>query len=122
MARTRLGRIAYARSGDKGSDVNVGVIAYTREGYKVLSAFLTAQEVVDFFEPIKPKEVIRYELPNLGALNFVLRGVLDGGGSRALRTDAQGKALGQAVLDLELEIPDDRLASLSKATIEGGGQ
>ena len=101
----RLGEIAYARSGDKGSSANVGVIARTPEGFAVLRSYLSAARVEKFFKPLGVRKVIRYELPNLGALNFLLPGVLAGGASRSLRTDAQGKTLGQAILEMKLTIP-----------------
>jgi hypothetical protein len=106
----RLGRIAYARSGDKGSSANIGVIALTPRGYDVLRRHLSAEAVAAFFAPLGVRRVSRFELPNLGALNFVLAGVLAGGGSRSLRTDAQGKALGQAVLEMMIEVPEASLA------------
>src|SRR5689334_17382185 len=100
----RLGEIAYARSGDKGSSANVGVIARTPEGFAILSGYLSAARVEKFFKPLGVGKVIRYELPNLCALNFLLPGVLAGGASRSLRTDAQGKTLGQAILEMKLTI------------------
>ena len=100
----RLGEIAYARSGDKGSGANVGVIARTPEGFTLLRNYLSAARVEKFFKPLGVGKVIRYELPNLGALNFLLPGVLAGGASRSLRTDAQGKTLGQAILEMKLVI------------------
>jgi len=100
----RLGEIAYARSGDKGSSANVGVIARTPQGFAILSGCLSAARVEKFFKPLGVGKVIRYDLPNLGALNFVLPGVLAGGASRSLRTDAQGKTLGQAILEMKLTI------------------
>ena len=100
----RLGDIAYARSGDKGSSANVGVIARTPQGYAILRSYLSAARVEKFFKPLGVGKVIRYELPNLGALNFLLPGVLAGGASRSLRTDAQGKTLGQAILEMKLTI------------------
>lgn len=100
----RLGDIAHARSGDKGSSANVGVIAYTPKGYAFLQQTLTEERVAEYFKPLGPTKVTRYELPNLGALNFVLEGVLAGGGSRSLRVDAQGKALGQAILEMMLPL------------------
>lgn len=103
---TRLGQIAYARSGDKGNDANIGVIAYTPEGYIKLERLLTPERVKAFFRHLHPGEVIRYELPNLGALNFVCKGILGGGAGLSLRTDAQGKALGQQLLELELPEED----------------
>src|SRR4051812_14651769 len=93
----RLGDIAHARSGDKGASANVGVIARTPAGYAFLQNELTAARVESFFLAMGVERVTRYELPNLLALNFVLTGILSaGGGSLSLRTDAQGKALGQA--------------------------
>jgi hypothetical protein len=100
----RLGEIAYARSGDKGSSANVGVIARTPQAFVILSSYLSAALVEKFFKPLGVRKVIRYELPNLGALNFFLPGALAGGASRSLRTDAQGKTLGQAILEMKLPI------------------
>ena len=105
----RLGRIAHARSGDKGSSANVAVIANNPEAYSFLYEHLTAEDVARYFRPLNPVSVIRYEVPNLHAFNFVLSGVLAGGGSRSLRIDAQGKTLGQAILQLQLPIPRDLL-------------
>jgi len=106
----RLGDIAHARCGDKGGSANVGVIAFTPAGFELLRARLTAAVVESFFKPLGVGAVLRYELPNLGALNFVLPGILAGGGSRSLRIDAQGKGLGQALLEMTLEIPDGEAA------------
>ncbi|CCB85214.1 MULTISPECIES: AtuA-related protein [Parachlamydia] len=101
--------IAHARSGDKGSDSNIGVIAYTSEGYQFLVEILTSEKVLQFMQKTQVKSVIRYEWPNLGALNFVLKGALGKGASRSLRIDAQGKALGQILLEMPLEIDENRL-------------
>ncbi|MFQ5729179.1 MAG: hypothetical protein ACE5GN_02320 [Waddliaceae bacterium] len=101
-----LREIAYARSGDKGNNANIGVIAYCKEGYEFLKDHLTGEEVGYFFRHLGVVETIRYELPNIGALNFILKGALNGGGSRSLRVDAQGKALGQALLEMELRVPE----------------
>ena len=106
----RLGEIAYARSGDKGSSANVGVIAHTAEGFEFLCGVLSTARVEKFFKPLGVGRVVRYELPNLGALNFILPGVLAGGASRSLRIDAQGKTLGQAFLELKLKISEKDLA------------
>jgi hypothetical protein len=106
MSKVRLGTIAYARSGDKGAGANVGVIARTPADYEVLRRRLTAERVEAFFRPLGVGKVVRYELPNLGALNFLLPNILDGGGSLSLRIDAQGKALGQALLEMELDVPE----------------
>jgi hypothetical protein len=101
-----LSEIAHARSGDKGSSANIGVIAFTPDGYRLLQKHLTTDLVAKFFAPLGPTAVKRYELDNLGALNFVLQNILDGGGSVSLRADAQGKALGQQLLELKLQIAD----------------
>lgn len=110
LRRSRLGEIAYARSGDKGSSANVGILAYSEAGYQFLYHALTAAVVESFFKPMGVGKVVRYELPNLHAFNFVLPGILAGGGSRSLRIDAQGKTLGQVVLEMELDVPPDLLA------------
>lgn len=106
MPIIKLHQIAYARSGDKGCDANIGVIAYTSENYKILLKELTAERVHSYFDALGVKSTVRYELPNLIALNFILYGILDGGGSRSLRIDAQGKALGQALLQIPLNIEE----------------
>jgi len=106
----RLGEIAYARSGDKGSSANIGVIARTPQGFQVLRGYLSAARVEKFFKLLGVGKVLRYELPNLGALNFLLPGVLAGGASRSLRTDAQGKTLGQAILEMKLSVSKRDLA------------
>jgi hypothetical protein len=98
-----LYRIAHGRSGDKGNHANIAVIAYTPAGFDWLRDYLTADRVAAYFTPLKPSRVVRYEAPNLLALNFVLYDVLAGGASRSLRTDTQGKALALALLAMELE-------------------
>jgi hypothetical protein len=100
-----LGEIAHARSGDKGSMANIGVIAYSEEGYQFLKGYLTADKVDHFFKPMGVSSTQRYELLNLHAFNFILQNILLGGGSRSLRIDAQGKALGQVLLQMPIEIP-----------------
>lgn len=114
-----LSQIAYARSGDKGSSANIGVIAYTQEGYDFLKDYLLPQKVSNFFRALSPREVKRYELPNLWAFNFVLEGVLAGGGSRSLRIDSQGKALGQALLEMEIEVPKEGLQRMERPAKRG---
>src|SRR3954468_14949810 len=102
MNKTRLARLAHARSGDKGSAANIGVIAHTPASFAFLRDALTAERVEAFFKRIGVGTVVRYELPNLGALNFILPNILDGGGSVSMRIDAQGKALGQMLLEMTL--------------------
>jgi hypothetical protein len=97
-----LGTLAHARSGDKGNHANIGVIAYTREGYEHLCQHLTAECVAEYFASLGPTRVERFELPNLWSLNFLLYDALAGGASRSLRIDTQGKLLGTAILELEL--------------------
>ncbi len=102
-----LSRIAYARSGDKGDGSNVGVVAYTPEGYELLYAQLTPERVKAHFADICFGDVTRYEAPNLLALNFMLDDSLGGGGSESLKTDAQGKTHGLGILYMQLEVPED---------------
>ncbi len=102
MSFTKLYEVAYARSGDKGSNANIGVIAYNLKGYLFLKEHLTADSVQEYFRLLEVISTERYELPNLLALNFILYGVLNGGGSRSLRIDSQGKALGQALLQMPI--------------------
>ncbi len=100
-----LGRLATARSGDKGNHANVGVVANSSEVYAFLVQELTAERVHQHFAGLGASRVERYELPKVLALNFVLRDVLAGGASTSLRIDTQGKLLGTALLDLELPCP-----------------
>lgn len=102
-----LGQIASARSGDKGNHANIAVVAYTRAGYEFLCQELTAERVGAFFAALGHLGVERYELPNVEALNFVLRDALGGGASTSPRIDTQGKLLGTAILQLELPSPTD---------------
>lgn len=100
-----LYEIAHARSGDKGSSANVAVFARTPEAYEWLRDNLTAGVVEEFFRPLGVGTVVRYDVPNLQAFNFILPAILGGGGSRALRIDAQGKTLGQALLEMKVDAP-----------------
>ena len=100
-----LSAIAHGRSGDKGNHANVAVIAYTPAGYAWLRDFLTADKVAAYFTPLEPSRVVRYEAPNLLAVNFVLYDVLAGGASRSLRIDTQGKTLALALLQMPVPTP-----------------
>ena len=104
--RVRLLDIAHARSGDKGDTANVGVIALQPRWYEVLDQFVTRNRVADHFRGMIEGDVERYELPNLNALNFLLHGALDGGGTLSLKTDAQGKVFSTALLRLVIDVPD----------------
>jgi hypothetical protein len=104
--RVPLVEIAHARSGDKGDTANVGVIALRPEWYPILVRFVTVELVTAHFRGMIDGPVERYELPNLGALNFLLHGALDGGGTLSLKTDAQGKVYSTALLRLVLDVPE----------------
>jgi hypothetical protein len=97
--------IAHARSGDKGDTANVGVIALKPEWYELLSRELTLERVSEHFAGVIDGPVERFELPNLNALNFLLHGALDGGGTLSLKTDAQGKVFSTALLRMVLDVP-----------------
>lgn len=102
MSKVPLVEIAYTRSGDKGDGSNVGVVARTPEAYELLRRELTAARVKEHFREICRGRVERYEAPNLLALNFILHDSLGGGGSESLKTDAQGKTHGLALLFLKI--------------------
>ena len=97
--------IAFARSGDKGDSANVAVFGRSPAAYSWLRDNLHAALVEEYFRPLGVGHVVRYDVPNLEALNFVLPHVLGGGGSRSLRIDSQGKTLGMALLELNVDVP-----------------
>jgi len=101
----KLREIAHSRTGDKGNTSNISVIAFDQKDYPLLERQVTAERVKGHFAGVARGEVTRYELPNIGALNFVLRDTLGGGVTRSLALDAHGKGLSSAILDLE--IPDE---------------
>ncbi|HEV2444453.1 MAG TPA: hypothetical protein VGS58_00965 [Candidatus Sulfopaludibacter sp.] len=103
--RVPLAQIAHTRSGDKGDTCNIGVIAYDARHYPVLVREVTAERVKQHFGDLVKGPVERFELPNLGALNFLLHQALGGGGTVSLRTDAQGKTFGAALLAMEIDLP-----------------
>lgn len=103
-ARLQLRFLAHARSGDKGDTANVGLIALRPEYYPVLVKEVTRARVARHFRGMV-SGVERFELPNLGALNFLLHGALDGGGTISLKTDAQGKVYSTALLRMEIPVP-----------------
>jgi hypothetical protein len=103
--RVRLVELAHARSGDKGDTANVGLIARKPEHYPLLVKHVTAARVARHFKGMITGPVERFELPNLHALNFLLHGALDGGGTISLKTDAQGKVFSTALLRFVVEVP-----------------
>ena len=109
MASVQLLKMAHARSGDKGSHANIGLIAKQPEFYDILKREVTAERVADHFREICDGEVSRWELPNLNSFNFLLREALDGGGTVTLRTDAQGKTYSAALLRMMVEVSDAEL-------------
>jgi hypothetical protein len=110
--RVRLVDIAHARSGDKGDTANVGVIALKPEWYPLIEKTLTRARVKDHFKGVITGDVVRFELPNLKALNFLLHGALDGGGTLSLKTDAQGKVFSTALLRMVIDVPDAEAKAL----------
>ncbi|MGE5799285.1 MAG: hypothetical protein ACM337_03080 [Syntrophaceae bacterium] len=102
----KLRDLAHSRAGDKGNTANVSVIAFRQEDYLYLVQHVTAELVKAHFGPIVKGAVTRYELPNIGALNFVLREALGGGVTRSLGLDPHGKCLSSLIL--EMEIPEPR--------------
>jgi hypothetical protein len=100
-----LSEIAHGRSGDKGNHANVAIIAYAPAGYEWLRSHLTSEDVARYFQSLSPSRVVRYEAPNLLAVNFVLYDVLAGGASRSLRSDTQGKTLALALLAMPIDKP-----------------
>ena len=104
--RVQLVDIAHARSGDKGDTANVGLIALRPEWFPFLEKHVTRERVRQHFRGVITGDVERYELPNLKALNFLLHGALDGGGTLSLKTDAQGKVFSTALLRMVLDVPD----------------
>lgn len=110
--KIELTKLAHARSGDKGDTANVGVIALRDEFYPLLVREVTAENVKKHFGAMVKGDVERFELPNLGALNFLLHESLGGGGTLSLMTDAQGKTFSTALLRMKIEIDDNEAESL----------
>ncbi|MEX0646984.1 MAG: hypothetical protein WEA56_05160 [Balneolaceae bacterium] len=109
MTKVKLIRIAHGRSGDKGNGSNVGIIARHPDIYPFLKENLTAERVKEHMKHICKGEVERYEMPNIGALNFMLNESLGGGGTVSLKLDAQGKTHASTLLRMEIEVPDELL-------------
>ena len=110
--KIQLAKIAHARSGDKGDTANVGLIALREEIYPLLVREVTSERVKKHFTGICKGKVERFELPNLGALNFLLHESLGGGGTLSLMTDAQGKTFSTALLRMEIDVSASEAESL----------
>jgi|ERR1700733_9065768 hypothetical protein len=106
MAKIKLIHLAHARSGDKGDTANVGLIALKDEYYPILVEQVTEERVKQHFRGICFGDVERFEVANLGALNFLLHKSLDGGGTVSLKTDAQGKTYSAALLRMEIDVDE----------------
>ncbi len=100
-------KLAHARSGDKGDTANVGVIALKPEYYPILKEKLTVERVKEHFGDMVKGPVERFEMPNIGAINFLLHNALGGGGTLTLKHDAQGKTYSSAFLRMEIEVDDE---------------
>ncbi len=105
--KVELREVAFARSGDKGDTANVGLITYTEEAYGALAREVTEDRVEEHFGELCQGGVERHEIPNLRALNFLLHGSLDGGGTRSLMLDAQGKTFSTALLRMEVDLREE---------------
>src|SRR4051794_752949 len=113
--KIQLIKLAHARSGDKGDTANVGLIALREQFYPLLVREVTAARVKEHFKGICNGKVERFELPNLGALNFLLHESLGGGGTLSLMTDAQGKTFSTALLRMQIDVGDDDASNLGLA-------
>lgn len=104
MSKVKLRSIAHSRAGDKGNDSNLSLIPYRHEDYELLLKEVTPQRVKAWMDGIVRGEVRRYELPNVGVINFVLEDALGGGVTRSLALDAHGKSLSSLLLEMEIEV------------------
>ena len=112
--KVQLVKLAHARSGDKGDTSNIGLIALRPEYYPILVREVSAPRVKAHFAGLCKGEVERFELPNLGALNFLLHESLGGGGTISLRSDPQGKTMSAALLRMEIDVSADEIAETTK--------
>ena len=103
--KVRLREICFGRSGDKGSDVNIGIAVYHPPHYQWIRDHVTEQIVEAYLMPINAAKVSRYELPRIGALNFLVHGGLAGGASKSLMVDGHGKSFSSILLDMEIDAP-----------------
>jgi len=104
--KVRLREICFSRSGDKGSDVNVGIAVYDQKHYQWVKERVTEKVVADYLKDVAFDSITRYELPKIGALNFLIRGGLAGGASKSLMIDSHGKSWSSILLDLQVDTPE----------------
>lgn len=119
MKTVPLREVAHSRSGEKGRDSNVSVIAYNESDYELLRAHVTVDAVRELFGPITKGEIQRFEVPGLAALNFVVADVLEGGRTRTMAFDESGKALSSLMLTLKVSVPDGYVTR-SRVMAQGG--
>lgn len=105
LMRVPLHAVAHARAGDKGNRLNISVIAYDRAAYDLLVEQVSEARVAELFISRRPSSVVRYLLPKLGAMNFVLDDLLDGGVNHSLNLDSHGKTLSFRLLELPVRVP-----------------
>jgi hypothetical protein len=106
VKQIKLREVAHARSGEKGNAANISVVAYDEGDYKLIREQVSIDKVTQLYGPITKGRIFRYEVPTIGALNFVLNDVLEGGRSRTLAFDESGKALSSLMLTMDIEVPD----------------
>jgi hypothetical protein len=117
MPKYKLRDICHARSGDKGDTVNLGLACYNRADYGWIEKHVTAERVLQHFAPLAKGPAVRYELPNLAALNFLVEHALDGGVTKALIIDGHGKGYSSILLELEIETDE---APIGRVAGNGG--
>jgi hypothetical protein len=117
--RIPLVQLAHARSGDKADWVDFGLFAWNEAGYRIIEREVTAAKVQAHFSPWLPGQVDVWQLPNILAIKLVLQGALQGGGARNLRLDNLGKAMGAALLRMEIEVNDEEFEQAQKSPRRG---
>ena len=98
----KLYEVAHSRTGDKGNISNVSLIAYDPAEFEMLKEKVTPERVKEHFKGMVKGDVVRYELPNICALNFVMQAALGGGVTRSLSVDMHGKGFSSYLLDMEI--------------------
>ena len=105
--KVKLREVAHARTGEKGDIVNLSVIAYREDDYALIEKQVTVASVRELYGPITKGEIRRYEVPGIGALNFVIEGALGGGRTRNIAFEESGKALSSLILTIPIQVPDN---------------